>query len=178
MKLREEILQRRVVYTGSYLTAQQYLVRLPDGKTATRDIVQPPDAVAVVPLDGAGNIYLVRQYRPAIGRVLYELPAGIIDRGESPIRTARRECEEEIGMRPRHLKKLCTAFHATGFSTGCVHIYLATGLTPVKRKVSDAPEFIQPVCLSFSRAFRMALANRIVDAQSLIGLLWANRLLK
>lgn len=178
MKLREKILQRRVVYTGKYLTARQYLVRLPDGKTAIRDIVQPPDAVAVVPLDGAGNIYLVRQYRPAIGRVLYELPAGIIDHGESPIRTARRECEEEIGMRPKRLKKLCTAYHATGFSTGCVHIYLATGLTPVRRAPSDASEFVKPVRLSFARAFRMALANQIVDAQSLIGLLWAKRLLQ
>ena len=178
MRLREEILERRVVYAGSYLTVQQVLVRLPDGNTTTRDIVQPPDAVAVVPLDGVGNIYLVRQHRPAIGRILYELPAGIIDHGESPLRTARRECEEEIGMRPKRFKKLCTAYHATGFSTGCVHIYVATGLTPVRRKSSGAQEFVEPVRLSFARAFRMALANRIVDAQSLIGLLWAKRLLK
>ena len=178
MRLREQILERRVVYAGSYLTAQQYLVRLPDGNTATRDIVQPRDAVAVVPLDGAGNIYLVRQYRPAIGRILFELPAGIIDHGESPVRTARRECEEEIGMRPKRLKKLCTAYHATGFSTGCVHIYLATGLTRVRRDLAATREFVEPVRLSFTRAYQMALTNRIVDAQSLIGLLWANRLLK
>ncbi len=104
MRLREKVLQRQVAYAGSYLRVQQYLVRVPDGTTATRDIVQPPDAVAVVPLDDTGNIYLVRQHRPAIGRVLYELPAGVIDRGESPVRTARRECEEEIGMRPKRLK--------------------------------------------------------------------------
>ncbi len=178
MRLREQILERRVVYAGSYLTAQQYLVRLPDGKTATRDIVQPPDAVAVVPLDGAGNIYLVRQYRPAIGRILFELPAGVIDHGESPVRTARRECEEEIGMRPKRLKKLCTTYHAAGFSTGCVHIYLATGLTRVRHKLAGTREFVEPVRLSFTRAYRMALTNRIVDAQSLIGLLWTKRLLK
>ena len=177
MKLREKVLQRRVVYAGNYLTTYQYLVRLPDGKTAARDIVQPPDAVAVVPIDDAGNIYLVRQYRPAIGRVLYELPAGVIDRNESPVRTARRECEEEIGMRPKRLKKLCTAYHASGFSTGCVHIYLATRLTPARREIPDATEFVEPVRLSLARAFRMALTNRIVDAQSLIGLLWAQRLL-
>jgi len=177
MKLREKILRRRVVYTGNYLTTHQYLVRLPNGKTAIRDIVRPPDAVAVVPIDDAGHIYLVRQYRPAIGRVLYELPAGVIDHDETPVRTARRECEEEIGMRPKRLKKLCTAYHATGFSTGCVHIYLATGLSPARRETPDATEFLAPVRLSFARAFRMALTNRIVDAQSLIGLLWAKRLL-
>jgi len=178
MRLREKVLQRRVVYAGSYLTAHQYLVRLPDGTTATRDIVRPPDAVAVVPLDDAGNIYLVRQYRPAIGRILYELPAGVIDPGESPGVTARRECAEEIGLRPKRLKKLCVAYHATGFSTGCVHIFLATGLMPVRRKRPDASEFVEPVRLPFRRAVRMALANRIVDAQSLIGLLWTRRLLE
>ncbi|MFQ5881519.1 MAG: NUDIX domain-containing protein [Candidatus Methylomirabilales bacterium] len=178
MQLREKLLKRRVMYAGNYLTAEQFLVRLPDGTTATRDIVRPPDAVAVIPLDGAGNIYLVRQYRTAIGRVLYELPAGIIDHGESPWRTARRECEEEIGMRPKRLKKLCVAYHATGFSTGCVHIYLATGLIPVRQRPPATPEFIEPVRLPFARAYRMALANRIVDAQSLIGLLWAKRLLE
>jgi ADP-ribose pyrophosphatase len=178
MRLTEKILQQRVVYAGSYLSTYQYLVRLPDGSTATRDIVHPPDAVAVVPLDDAGNIYLVRQYRPALGRILYELPAGIIDRGESPARTARRECQEEIGMRPRRLKKLCVAYHATGFSTGCVHIFLAMGLRAVARTPASPGEFVEPVRLSFRRALRMALGNRIVDAQSLIGLLWAQRLLE
>lgn len=178
MRLREKVLKRRVVYAGGYLTTHQYQVRLPDGTTATRDIVQPPDAVSVVPLDGAGNIYLVRQYRPAVGRILYELPAGLIDHGESPVRTARRECEEEIGMRPKRLKKLCVVYHATGFSTGCVHIFLATGLTPTRRETSGAPEFVEPIRLPFRRAFQMALTNRIVDAQSLIGLLWAQRLLE
>ncbi|MFQ5989954.1 MAG: NUDIX domain-containing protein [Candidatus Methylomirabilales bacterium] len=178
MRLREKVLKRRRVYAGNYLMAEQYLVRLPDGSTATRDIVRPPDAVAVVPLDTAGNIYLVRQYRPAVGRLLYELPAGIIDRGESPARTARRECEEEIGLRPKRLRKLCIAYHATGFSTGCVHIYLGTELTPVRRKGPRAAEFVEAFRLPFPRAFRMAISNQIVDAQSLIGLLWAKRLLE
>lgn len=178
MRLREKILKQRVVYAGSYLTAHQYLVRLPDGRTTTRDIVRPPDAAAVVPLDGAGNIYLVRQYRPAIGRVLYEIPAGIIDRDESPARTARRECEEEIGMRPKRLKKLCVAYQAAGFSTGCIHIFLATGLTSVKRTLSHEAEFVEPVRLPFRRACRMVRTNQIIDAQTLIGLLWTQRLLE
>lgn len=178
MRLREKILRQRVVYRGDYLTAHQYLVRLPDGTTATRDIVRPPDAAAVVPLDGAGNIYMVRQYRPAIGRILYELPAGIIDHGEAPVRAARRECEEETGMRPKRLKKLCVSYHAAGFSTGCVHIFLATGLTPVRRRPSDVGEFVDPIRLPLHRAFRMIHTNRIVDAQTLIGLLWTRRLLE
>ncbi len=178
MRLHEKLLKRRVVYAGSYLTAHEYLVRLPDGTMARRDIIRPPDAAAVVPLDGKGNIYLVRQYRPAIRRVLYELPAGIIDHGEPPVRTARRECEEEIGMRPKRLRKLCVAYHAAGFSTGCVHIFLATGLAPVSGPTLDASEFVEPVRLPFRQAFRMAERNQIVDAQTLIGLSWTKRLLE
>lgn len=177
MRLQEKVLKRRVVYAGNYLTTHLYVVRLPDGTTATRDIVRPPDAVAVVPLDDAGNIYLVRQYRPALGRVLCELPAGVIDPGESPARTARRECAEETGMRPKRLRKLCVVYHAAGFSTGCIHIFLARGLTAVKRPRPTAGEFVEPIRLPFRRAVHMALANRIVDAQSLIGLFWAERLL-
>ncbi len=178
MRLREQVLKRRVVYAGNYLSTHQYLVRLPNGRRATRDIVRPPDAAAVVPLDDAGNIYLVRQYRPAVGRILYELPAGIIGDGEPPVQTARRECEEEIGMRPKRLKKLCVTYHATGFSTGCVHIFLATGLIRVKRKTTNGAEFVKPVRFPFHHAYRMALRNQIVDAQSLIGLLWTKRLVE
>lgn len=176
MRLREKILRRRVVYKGSYLTAEQLLVRLPDGGRTTRDIVRPPNAVAVVALDQQGYTYLVRQYRPALGRVLLELPAGIIDPGESPGATARRECEEEIRMRPKHLKRLCTTYHASGFSTGHIHIFLATGLTPVRGPRPDPTEFIEAVRLPFIQAYRMVLRNQIIDAQSQLAILWTKQL--
>ena len=178
MRLREKILRRRVVYRGSYLTTEQLLVRLPNGRQTTRDIVRPPNAVAVVALDQEGYTYLVRQYRPALGRVLLELPAGIIDPGESPATTARRECEEEIRMRPKRLRKLCTTYHASGFSTGHIHIFLATDLTPVKGPPPDPTEFIEAVRVPFAQAYRMVLKHRIVDAQSQIGILWTKPLLQ
>jgi ADP-ribose pyrophosphatase len=176
MRLREKVLKRRVVYKGSYLTTEQLLVRLPNGRQTTRDIVRPPNAVAVVALDREGYTYLVRQYRPALGQVLLELPAGVIDPGESPVATARRECEEEIRMRPKRLKRLCTTYHATGFSTGHIHIFLATDLTPVKGLPPDPTEFIEAVRLPFARAYRMVLNNRIMDAMSQIGILWTQQL--
>lgn len=178
MRLREKLLLRRVVYKGSYLTTEQLLVRLPNGRQTTRDIVRPPNAVAVVALDDEGYTYLVRQYRPALGRVLLELPAGIIDPGESPVVTARRECEEEIRMRPKSLKKLCTTYHASGFSTGHIHIFLATDLTPAKGLPPDPTEFIEAVRLPFAQAYRMVQNNRIMDAMSQIGLLWVQHLLE
>ena len=90
MKLIERVLATQVVYAGAYLSTEQQTVVLPDGRQTIRDIVRPPDAVAIVPIDDDGRIYLVRQYRPAIQRAIYEIPAGIIDHGERPAATARR----------------------------------------------------------------------------------------
>lgn len=83
MKLIEQVLGTQVVYAGAYLSTEQQTVVLPDGRQAVRDIVRPPNAVAIVPIDDDGRIYLVRQYRPAIRRAIYEIPAGIIDHGDA-----------------------------------------------------------------------------------------------
>jgi len=177
MDLRERLVRRRVVYAGHYLDTEEHTVRLPDGRRAVREIIVPPNAVAVVPVDDKGTLYLVRQYRPALRKILYEVPAGIIDRGERPTATARRECIEEVGMRPERLTRLCTYYHAVGFSTGQVTLYLARGLRPAVRRHREPGEFLQVVPLPFREAYWMALANRFLDAKSLLGILWAARLL-
>lgn len=176
MRLVERVIRRRVVYRGGYLAAEQWLVRLPDGRRARRDIVRPPDAVAVVPVDAQGRVHLVRQFRPALGRAITEIPAGILDPGERPRRAARRECAEELGLAPRRLRKLCTFYSAVGFSTGCTHLFLAEGLRPVAGR-ADPTEFLVAEALPFGRAVSRALANRFVDAKTLLGLLWAARIL-
>ena len=174
MKLIERVIRKRIVYVGRYLSAEQQTVVLPDGRHATRDIVRPPDAVAVVPIDDAGRIHLVRQYRPAIRRAIYEIPAGIIDPGERPATTARRECEEEIGLRPRHLFKLTTFYSAVGFSTGSIQLFLAQGLV-VGTAHRDTTEFLQVHSIPFELAHRWVLTNKIMDAKSIIGILWAKQ---
>lgn len=178
MKLIERVVGKRVVYAGRYLSTELHTVILPDGRQALRDIVRPPDAVAIVPIDKDGRIYLVRQYRPAIRRAIYEIPAGIIDEGERPATTARRECEEEIGLRPRKLIKLCKFYSAVGFSTGSIQLFMAQGLTAGRRAHSDATEFLEVRAIPFERAYRWVLTNRIVDAKSILGILWARQRLR
>lgn len=173
MKLIERVVGKRVVYAGKYLSTELHTVILPDGRQARRDIVRPPDAVAIVPIDDDGRIYLVRQYRPAIRRTIFEIPAGIIDPGERPAATARRECEEEIGLRPRRLTKLCTFYSAVGFSTGSIRLFLGQGLVPARSGRRDTTEFLQVKALPLDTAYRWVLANRIIDAKSIIGILWA-----
>ncbi|MDD5560031.1 NUDIX hydrolase [Candidatus Methylomirabilis sp.] len=175
MKLIEHVLGTQVVYAGAYLSTEQQTVVLPDGRQAIRDIVRPPNAVAIVPIDDDGRIYLVRQYRPAIQRAIYEIPAGIIDHGERPVTTARRECEEEIGLRPRRLLKLCTFYSAVGFSTGSIQLFLAQGLTAGRDLRHDTTEFLEVHAIPFEQAYRWVLAHKIVDAKSIVGILWAKQ---
>jgi ADP-ribose pyrophosphatase len=175
MKLIERVIGKKVVYAGHYLSTEQHTVVLPDGRRAIRDIVRPPDAVAVVPIDDDGLIYLVRQYRTAIRRTIYEIPAGIIDEGERPSATARRECEEEIGLRPRKLIKLCKFYSAVGFSTGSIQLFLAQGLVVGRAGHRDTTEFLHVHSIPFELAHRWVVTNRIVDAKSIVGILWAKQ---
>jgi len=175
MKLIERVVGKRVVYAGGYLSTELHTVILPDGRQARRDIVRPPDAVAIVPIDDDGRIHLIRQYRPAIRRAIYEIPAGIIDPGERPVATARRECEEEIGLRPRRLTRLCTFYSAVGFSTGSIRLFLGQDLVPGRSSHHDTTEFVEAKALPFALAYRWVLANRIIDAKSIIGILWAKQ---
>ncbi len=175
MKLIERVIRKRLVYVGAYLSTEQQTVVLPNGRQAIRDIVRPPDAVAIVPIDDAGRIHLVRQYRPAIRRTIYEIPAGIIDPGERPTTTARRECEEEIGLRPRRLFKLSNFYSAVGFSTGSIQLFLAQGLVVGRQSHRNASEFLQALAIPFELAHRWVLTNRIVDAKSIVGILWTKQ---
>ena len=82
--LEEELLHRKVVFKGRYLSTEVRTVRLPDGREATREVVIPPDAVGILPVDSSGNVYLVRQYRAPLEMVTLEIPAGILEPGEIP----------------------------------------------------------------------------------------------
>lgn len=175
MKLIERVLGTQVVYAGAYLSTEQQTVVLPDGRQATRDIVRPPNAVAIVPIDDDGRIHLVRQYRLAIQQAIYEIPAGIIEYGERPTETARRECEEEIGLRPRRLLKLCVFYSAVGFSTGSIQLFLAQGLVAGRDRRHDPTEFLEVHAMPFEQAYRWVLSNKFVDAKSIIGILWAKQ---
>ena len=170
--LDETVLSRQVVFKGNYLQTEVRRVRLPDGSESTREIVIPRDAVGVLPVDEAGNVYLVRQFRNALERVILEIPAGILEAGEDPESTGRRECEEEVGLIPKRMEKLCGFHHSVGFSTGRIEIYLATELEPSTNVHQEHGEFLERVTLPFHELYRMALSGEIVDSKTLVAALW------
>jgi ADP-ribose pyrophosphatase len=127
--LRETPTSRRNIYSGRLLTFYEDDVRLADGTRAQREVVAHPGAVAIVAIDERGRVILVRQWRHAVGRALWELPAGTRDTDETPARTAERELAEETGVRASRIRALATAPLTPGYSTEVMHFFLATGLT-------------------------------------------------
>jgi ADP-ribose pyrophosphatase len=172
MNFEQKVVKTEVVFKGRYVQTEVQTILLPDGSQATREIVSPPDAVGVLAIDELSNVYLVRQYRPAIKKVTIEIPAGIIDGGENPLETANRECQEEISMKPGTLKPLCSFYHSVGFSTGKIQIVVAEKLTPVTDAHYDPDEFLEVLTLSFQELFQKVINGEIVDSKTIVATLW------
>jgi 8-oxo-dGDP phosphatase len=118
--------------TGSLVRLRRDMVRMPDGEVVGRDILEHPGAVAVVALDSEERVLLIRQYRHPVGRLLWEIPAGLRDVVGEPLHvTAQRELLEEAGYRAAQWRVLTDTFSTPGISTERLRIFLARGLVEV-----------------------------------------------
>ncbi|MBN2306348.1 MAG: NUDIX hydrolase [Anaerolineae bacterium] len=169
--LNEKVITSRPIYEGVLIDLYDETVALPDGRTAKREIVRHPGAVAMVPLDG-DNVILVRQFRLAAGKVMLEIPAGTLHPGEDPRLAAERELQEEIGFRAGTLIRLAGEFTAPGYTTEYIHIFLATDLAEAHLDKDD-DEFIEMVTMPLDDALRRVMAGEIEDGKTIIGLLLA-----
>jgi len=161
----EATLSAELLHEGYILSLYRETVRLLDGRITTRDIVRHNGAVAILPIDAAGNVLLVRQYRQAARRILVELPAGTLEKGEEPEACALRECQEETGYKPGKLIRLGGVFLAPGYSTEYIHLYLATDLTASKL-AQDDDEFLDLLRLPLDDVTRMIRTGEIEDAKT------------
>ena len=166
--LLESVTARDRIFDGAFLRLDRLTVRLPDGRTAAREVVVMRNSVAVLPMDSEGNVRLVRQHRPAIGRTLLEVPAGLIDAGESPSDAAVRECEEETGVRPGRLRELITYAHVEGYSTAFMTLFYGTELDRTGRIRLDANEFVEPMTMPFDELLALVRSNQIIDSKTIL----------
>ncbi len=139
--LREDRVDGKLVYDGSFLKVQSDTVRLPDGKHAVREYIRHPGAVVILPLFDDGSVLLERQFRYPLDQVFIEFPAGKIDPGEESLTCAKRELLEETGYSARDWQFLCTIHNAIAYSDEHLDIYLARGLTEGERRLDDG-EFL------------------------------------
>jgi ADP-ribose pyrophosphatase len=143
---------------------------MPDGREALLDVVRYRNVAVVVPLLGDGRVVLLRQFRPIVDAVLWEVPAGTMEPGESPEACARRELREEAGFEAGRLERLGEALVDPGLTDERLFLFVARGLRPVRRAL-DADEDIEVVPVALDEALRMVERGAIVDAGTLIALL-------
>ena len=172
MKLAEETVSSALVYSGRFLKVCRDEVRLPDGGAAVREVVRHPGAVVIVPVDAAGNVHLVRQYRYPCARVLLEVPAGKLEPGEAPQEAAARELLEETGARAEEWLPLGRLLPTPGFCDEVQYVYLARGLQ-VGEAQPDEDEFLEQAVMPMDEACAMAIDGRIEDAKTVAALLRA-----
>ncbi|HKZ50399.1 MAG TPA: NUDIX hydrolase [Dehalococcoidia bacterium] len=173
----ERIIESRHLYMGRVLNLRLDTVERPDGRRLTREVVEHSPVVAMVPIDGDGNVLLVRQYRPAPDKAMLEIPAGCVDPGESLEEAAQRELQEEIGCRAGHLDRLSGFYVSPGYCSELIHMFLARDLSP-SRLEHDDDEDIVVVPLSLAEALDKVRSGEIDDAKSMIGLLLAAKRLR
>ena len=170
-------ISQETVFSGRVIEIRVDTLLMPDGKQITREVVQHPGAVAIVPIDTEENVLLVRQYRYAAGQSLLELPAGVIEDGESPDDTAQRELQEEIGYASNNLRALGGVYSSPGFCTEFLYLYIARDLVP-SRLPGDEDEDISVETIPMSRVDRLIRLGEIQDAKTVAGLLMARYLFK
>lgn len=173
-----ETTSSELLHSGKIFALRRDEVRMPGGKTATRDVVEHYGAVGVVAMDSVspeGKIPLIYQYRHAFGRRLWELPAGLLDvRGEDAHLTAGRELVEEAGLTASTWRVLVDLDSTPGFSDESVRVYLATGLSEVDRpEAHDEEADLTLRWYPIADAAGMVFSGEIVNAIAVAGILAA-----
>ena len=166
MELKEKMVSREEIYSGPVFRITRDTIRLPDGRPARRDLVHSNGGVVIFPVDEAGNVTLVRQYRYAQDAELLEAVAGKLEPGEEPLPAARRELREETGFtadRWIDLGYICTS---PGFLTERLYLFLAEGLHPGEQDL-DPGEFLSCETMSLPELEDRIGKGQVVDGKTM-----------
>jgi ADP-ribose pyrophosphatase len=167
-------LSQSEVFKGRVFTITVDRVTLPHGRTVTLDMVRHRGSVVLLPMQDDDHVVLIRQYRYALDRWIWELPAGSLDEGEDPAAAAARECAEEIGLVPGRVKFLGAWYPTPGFCTEVMNYYRVSGLRPPDPGGppvhKDEDEDIRVRVFSIDEARAMVRGGDIVDLKTAWGL--------
>ena len=161
--------QRKLIYQGKVVRVEQALTVLPNGHEFEMEVVQHPGGAAMVALNDAKEICLLKHYRCVLDQWLWELPAGKIDNREDPLDTAQRELVEEVGLTAQQWQDLGVCISSPGVFTERVHLFLATGLKSVPSAAED-DEVFELHWLPLRTAWEMLLQGEIEDAKTIVGI--------
>ena len=174
--MKETTVSSDLIYTGKTIQLRVDTVEVPNKGYQKREIIEHKGAVAIVAITNDNKVVLVKQYRKAIEKEIYELPAGKIEIGETPLECAIRELKEETGYSVDSLKLIHKYYTTPGFSNQLVFIYLAKNLIPGESHLEE-DEFLEVYEIDREEAYNMVINNEICDSKTVIGLLLTKELI-
>jgi ADP-ribose pyrophosphatase len=177
MELYETTISSTEVFSGKIINLRVDKVRLPDGRTSSREIVSHPGAVGIVAINEKKEVLMVKQYRKSVDEILIEIPAGKLEMNEDILECAQRELMEETGFYAKNMKYLAGFYTSPGFSNEIIHLFLAQDLVEQKLPV-DEDENIKLELMGLNEAMTNALKGHFKDAKTFAGLLLSYRHIK
>ena len=176
MDFTEKTISTKEIFDGKIVKLKVDTVTLPNGKTATRELIDHPGGVGIVAVDENNMVYVVKQYRKPFDKVITEIPAGKLEYGEEPLPAAIRELEEETGCRAEKITPMGSFYSSPGFCNEKIYLYLATGLSNVGQHL-DEDEFLNVEKRDLDELIAELAANAEADGKTAIALLLAKQLL-
>lgn len=165
MELTEKKLTSTEIFDGVVIHLFKDTVELPDGREAVREIIRHPGAVCVLPIDGDGNAYFVKQFRYAFNKVTLEAPAGKLEKGEDITEAALRELKEETGLSAAKITYLGEMYTTPALIDEIIHLYIAEDLSLGEQSL-DEDEFINVEKISLDSAVEMVINGKIKDSKT------------
>lgn len=159
-------IDRKEVFKGKIFTVAEDTIEFPNGSKAKWDVLLHDGASAIVPIDNDGKIVLVQQYRCVEDGMIWEIPAGKLEKGEDPAICAARELEEETGYKPTKVQKVGSIYTAVGFSDEVVEIFVANGLEKGVRNL-DEDEYVNVKKFTLKEVIDMIISGEIKDSKTI-----------
>ncbi|MCF2556792.1 NUDIX hydrolase [Fournierella massiliensis] len=170
MEHTEKTLSVQEIFSGHVVRLTLDKVELENGRSAMREVVHHRGGACIAALTEKDELYLVRQYRYALGQELWELPAGKLEEGEDPFEAAKRELEEECGLKADQYIDLHPFYPTVGYCSEVIYTWLARGLHPVPMHL-DEDEFLTPTKMPLEEVCRMVLDGEIRDGKTVAAVL-------
>lgn len=172
MELQEKKISEKSIFNGKILNLRVDEVELPDGQIAQREVIEHNGGACVVAITEQNEILMVKQFRYAYGKVVTEIPAGKIEKGEDPMDCASRELVEETGYSAKSLKLLGEMYPSPGYCGEVVYIYEANDLSFGSQHLDD-DEFLDVIKIPLEEAYQKVINGEFSDAKTVIGILRA-----